>query len=181
MFSFFHSFFSHIFSDLDSILASFWLHFHWNVLCVHLFLELQVLLCLRIHVPRGGYALYCLRMCRDCDYVLPPQRGGLQLAVAFLPLRLLHFLICLSLCGVFLFHQDKDAWIFPDQLLLWLCYCLQCFTFPDLWFHRLRDSRHVCAPHLPGHQMRLIYRDCRFWTYVLACNCSRKPNLAPAA
>jgi hypothetical protein len=104
-------------SDRDSSVR---LHLHRDVLHLHLVLELQILLRLRVHAPRPHHSLDRLGLHHDCDDVLPPQLGGLPLAVGLLPLLWEHGVLCVSVLRLLLLCEDEHEWFDANDVLLWL-------------------------------------------------------------
>lgn len=128
-------------------------------------------------------------MCHYCGYLFLVECWELPLAMDIILLRCIYCLVCLPILNILLSREDKDVWLLPDKLLLWLhldvlprtrnslrwAFKLVFIVFqiatwsvltPRLWFRCCWLSRiySLCEENLQKHQMRLnCYSEHQMW------------------
>mmetsp|Transcript_79822 Transcript_79822/g.158631 ORF Transcript_79822/g.158631 Transcript_79822/m.158631 type:complete len:257 (-) Transcript_79822:28-798(-) len=131
------------------------LYLHRDVFCLHLVLELQVLLRLRLHVSRLRDPRHRHHLRYHRRHLLSAQQRGLSLAVDLLRLIRLDSRLRAALLGLLLLHKDENVWLLPDHFLLYVHAAL----LPRPWCHvrhpRLHGVRDLRAAHLSQHQVGL--------------------------
>mmetsp|Transcript_3522 Transcript_3522/g.12288 ORF Transcript_3522/g.12288 Transcript_3522/m.12288 type:complete len:324 (+) Transcript_3522:935-1906(+) len=130
-------------------------HLHRDVLHLHLLLELQVLLRLRLHPARFLHHAHRYLLRQHRHHLLPPERGRLQVAVDCLLVLGIDFWICFPLRHLLLHGEDEDVRFVSNLLLLRTNSHDVCGSGDHLRGHRLPWSQSVRVENLPQCQERL--------------------------
>lgn len=127
-------------------------HLHRDVLPLHLLLELQVLLRVRLHAPRPHHPPHRLRLRDHRGHLLPAQRRGLPLALDLVPRLRLHRRLRAPLLRLLLLPQNQHARPAANLILLRLHRRLLRRPLPHVRHHGLVRQLGVCPYNLQEHQ-----------------------------
>ena len=105
---------------------SFWINFYWNVLRIHRFLVIQVLLCLWLHAFSIFNIKYGNGLHHNCIGLFRLKCWKLSLAMDSVPVCWFDSRICLLIFRILFFLQDSNEWFAAGLLLLRLHVSKSC-------------------------------------------------------